>query len=417
MDFGKISDWIGAREEEMVDLQGELTARPALAPENGGSGEWAKAAFLEGYLRDCGLDRIEHFDCPDNRVPEGSRPNFVATIPGKANAPAVWALTHIDVVPPGDQSPDGAWQGWESDPWTVRRAGDEIVGRGVSDDQQAVVSSIFAARALVENGAVPPCPVKLLFVSDEETSSRFGLHYLLGEHADLFSREDLILVPDSGNSEGTMIEVAEKSLLWLEVRVRGRQAHASRPDRGVNAFRAGAELVNMLHDGLRSRFDRVDHLYDLPQSSFEPTRHAAGVPNVNTIPAEEVFCFDCRVLPSYDLDSVMDYAEAQCRRVDGAYGTETRVKVLARQDAPPPTPVDAPVVRLLDAAIREVRGVEPMAMGIGGQTVSAPLRAQGFRTAVWMTCSGTAHQVNETCRIADMVQDARVFAHVFLNAG
>ena len=41
----------------MVELQRGLTAIPALAPENGGDGEWEKARFLEDYLRRHGTPR------------------------------------------------------------------------------------------------------------------------------------------------------------------------------------------------------------------------------------------------------------------------------------------------------------------------------------------------------------------------
>jgi len=413
VDFQKVSRWIDSQVDAMVELQSGLTARPALAPENGGKGEWEKARFLEDYLRRNGLDDIEHLDCPDERVPEGTRPNMVVTVPGRHERPRIWVLTHLDVVPPGERLPDGTWKGWNSDPYTVRRAGDLIVGRGVSDDQQPMVSSIFAVRALIENGVKLAHTVKLLFVADEETNSTYGLRYILREFQHLFSPEDAFIVPDAGSEDGSMIEIAEKSMLWLEFRVRGKQAHASQPGAGINAFRAASHLVCLMDTNLPAQFDRVDHLFDPPVSTFEPTLHAVNVPNVNTIPAEDVFCFDCRVLPAYDLDTVLDFILAQCRQIDRRLGTTTEVKVRARQDAPPATPPDAPVVRLLAPAIEEVYKVKPRTMGIGGATVAAPFRKVGLSAAVWMSSMGTAHQVNEVCSITHMVGDAKVFARVF----
>ena len=82
MDSEKVNDWIGAHAEQMVELQAELTSRPAMAPENGGEGEWEKARFLEGWLCEHGLDQITHYDFADERVSEGTRPNLVAELPG-----------------------------------------------------------------------------------------------------------------------------------------------------------------------------------------------------------------------------------------------------------------------------------------------------------------------------------------------
>ena len=52
--------------------------------------------------------------------------------------------------------------------------------------------------------------------------------------------------------------------------------------------------------------------------------------------------------------------------------------------------------------------------GIGGGTVAAFFRQQGLPAAVWMTVSQTAHQPNEFCLLSNLVGDARVLAHVFL---
>jgi len=409
----EVSEWIGSQEDAMIALQSELTARPAIGPDNDGEGEWEKARFLEGYLREHGIDQIKHLDSPDDRVPGGTRPNIIATIPGLREEPAVWVLTHLDVVPPGEKPSDGTWKGWDTDPFTVQRVGDTIVGRGVSDNQQSIVSSIFGVLALIQNSVRPAHTVRLLFVSDEETGSGHGLDYLLDKHARIFPKNDAYIVPDAGNEDGSMVEVAEKSVLWLEFHVQGKQAHGSRPDRGANAFRAASRLVYLLDTALSGRFDKVDHLYEPPFSTFEPTLHKANVPNVNTIPGEDVFCFDCRVLPDYKLDSVLDSVYAECRSVDASSGTETDVTVRNRLDAPPVTPADAPVVRLLCTAVEEVLGVRPRTMGVGGMTVASMFRARGLPAAVWMTSAGTAHQTNESCPIANMVGDARVFAKVF----
>ncbi|MCG6537839.1 MAG: peptidase dimerization domain-containing protein, partial [Syntrophales bacterium LBB04] len=95
---------------------------------------------------------------------------------------------------------------------------------------------------------------------------------------------------------GTLIEVAEKSLLWLRFTLSGKQCHASRPDLGINTLRATAQLILTL-EKLRSFFNKKDRCFDIPISTFEPTLKEANVPNINTIPGQDIFCLDCRVLP------------------------------------------------------------------------------------------------------------------------
>jgi succinyl-diaminopimelate desuccinylase len=46
--------------------------------------------------------------------------------------------------------------------------------------------------------------------------------------------------------------------------------------------------------------------------------------------------------------------------------------------------------------------------------VAAYLRREGYPVAVWCRTTPTAHQPNEKCLIANMVGNAKVFAHLFL---
>ena len=213
MTFAEANQWIDLQQEEMVELQAALTATPAIGPEHAGEGEWQKSNVLEQYLARHGFPPAQHFDTPDSRVPEGSRPNFTVLLPGKAERPRIWVMCHTDVVPPGEQLEDGTWPGWQSDPFTMRREGDRIIGRGVEDNQQAIVACVFGAQALLENGLQPAHTVALLFVAEEETGSIYGLRHILRENADMFSPDDIILVPDGGSEDGSLIEIGEKSVL------------------------------------------------------------------------------------------------------------------------------------------------------------------------------------------------------------
>ena len=413
MSFAPLNRWLEDHVEEMVDLQAALTAVPALGPEHGGQGEWNKARLLEDYLTEHGIPPAEHYDTPDDRVPEGTRPNFLVRLPGSHPAPRMWVMTHLDVVPPGDRNPDGSYAGWDSDPFVVQREGDRLIGRGVEDNQQDLVASVFALRALLECGVEPCVPACLLFVSAEETGSDYGLNYLLREHAELFTKEDVILVPDGGSEDGSLIEVAEKSVLWLRFRVMGKQSHGSMPHKARNALRATARLICRLDAGLKERYGTPDELYSPPTSTFEPTMHERNVPNVNTIPGSGVFCFDCRILPQYALDDVLAYVRSGMAQVDAEVGTHTELEIMTRIDASPAVPSDTAAVRMLKAALRDVHGIEARPMGIGGSTVAVGFRRAGYPAVVWSKCEGTAHQANESCLISNMLGDAKVFAHVF----
>jgi len=405
--FRRLTERLDTYSDQVVELQRQLVCRVALGPEVGGVGEADKAAFLAEVLKSWGLE-VHNYPAPDDRVPGGTRPNLVAYLPGK-RPEKVWVLSHTDVVPPGDVSL------WESDPFTLRVDGDRLYGRGTEDDHHGIVMSLMVVRAFLDLGLTPERTLALALVADEETGNDKGLAFLLREHPGLFSPEDLIIVPDAGSNDGTMIEVAEKSILWLKVTLLGQQGHASRPHKAKNTLRAAAYVIVALDD-LQREFPRHNPLFRPPMSTFEPTRKEANVPNINTIPGKNVFYLDCRVLPEYDLAQVIERVRAMATEAAGKFGVTVDVETVQTLASAPPTSPEAPVVKALTQAIRQVYGREALPQGIGGGTVAAFFRKAGLPAAVWMTANDCAHQPNEFCFLSHLLGDAKVLAHVCLLA-
>jgi succinyl-diaminopimelate desuccinylase len=405
--FERIKSRIDSYENDMIQLQIDLTSIPALSPENGGDGEYEKAKFLSGYLASKGFKHIEEFNAPDERVSSGIRPNIVVRIPGKNPHKTVWIVTHTDIVPPGEI---GFWDG---DPYKGYVKEGKIFGRGTEDNQQDLVASVFAAKAFLDEGITPESSIGLIFVADEETASIKGLSYLLENGKDLIKNTDMIIVPDFGNKKGSIIEIAEKSILWLKFKTTGEQCHASAPSLGNNAFTAASNLVVEL-GRLNSIFDEYNPLFRPSVSTFEPTKKDANVPNINTIPGDDVFYLDCRVLPSYDLETVMSEIRKIANSIEKKFNVSIEITKVQYGQAPTPTSATAPIVTALKKAVKEVYGVDTSPGGIGGGTVAAHFRQKGLPAAVWCKLTGTVHQPNESCLIANMIGDAKVFAHLFL---
>ncbi len=403
--FRLLWERLGTYRQEMIDLQRELVCRNAVGPEQGGPGERDKAAFLMDLLTGWGL-KVDNYPAPDELAAGGQRPNLVAMLPGK-KPEKVWVLSHLDVVPPGDESL------WRSDPFTLRVDGDRLYGRGTEDNHHGIVTSMMAVKAFLDLNYTPERTVALALVSDEETGSLRGLAHLLKEQRELFSERDLIIVPDAGSPDSTLIEVAEKGILWLRLTLTGQQGHASKPQLAKNTLRACAHVIVALEE-LRREFPLQNPLFQPPESTFEPTQKEANVPNVNTIPGRDVFYLDCRVLPDYELARVKERITDMAREVAERFGVTLEVEPVQELPSAPPTDPEAPVVMALKRAIREVYGREATPRGIGGGTVAAFFRQVGLPAAVWMTVSDTAHQPNEFCLLSNLLGDARVLAHVFL---
>lgn len=144
----------------------------------------------------------------------------------------------------------------------------KVYGRGSEDNGQSLVASLYAVRAMMNLGIRPKRTVILAFVSDEETGSHYGVEWLIKNHPELFRKDDLVLVPDGGNEDGTFIEVAEKSILWFKLKVRGKQVHASMPDKGLNAHRVALDLAYHLDKLLHEKYNKKDELFEPPESTL-----------------------------------------------------------------------------------------------------------------------------------------------------
>jgi succinyl-diaminopimelate desuccinylase len=393
----------------MVELQIALSAVSAVGPENGGDGELLKAELLKNSLIKLGFKNFRNYDAKDFRVSSGIRPNFITTIEGKNKTRFVWIITHMDIVPPGEL------RLWSHDPYSAYVKDGHIFGRGVEDNQQDLVASVFAAKALIDEEITPTNSINLAFVSDEETSSNMGLYYMIDSTDNLFNHDDLIIVPDSGNPEGSLIEVAEKSILWLCFKTTGKQCHGSNPQLGNNAFLAASHLVTKLAK-LKKIFPKVDPLFDPPESTFEPTKKEANVGNINTIPGEDVFCMDCRILPDYDLQDVTTAIQKIVHKIEKKFKVQIEISTAQYVQSAKPTSLDAQVVKALTQAIKTVYNVKAFAGGVGAGTVASYIRKKDYPVAVWSKTNQTAHQPNENCPIDNILGNAKVFAYLFLQS-
>ena len=396
-------DWIENSRDDMTRFMLEMLKIKAVNPDGGGKGEYERVMYMKKSLEDLGL-HVTRYDIPDGRVAEGVRVNLTAVLEGVEKGRTLWLAAHLDTVP------EGSREFWATDPYVPTVRDGKIFGRGAEDNGQAVCSTLFAMKAMKTLGVKPKMNLGLVYVSDEESGSKYGVIPLLEKG--IFKPTDMALVPDSGSPDGAQIEIAEKSILWFKITTKGKQVHGSTPEKGLNARRIAMKFAIQLDDTLHSKYPAKDALFDPPPSTFEPTKCHANVENVNTVPGLDVQYFDCRVLPRYPLDEVLREIESVKLRVEKETEATIEIQPIQREENRNPTPMDSPIVEKLKSALKDLRGLEAKPIGIGGGTVGAYFRRRGIHTAVWSTLDDMAHQPNEYCKIENMVNDAKVFVHI-----
>jgi len=200
---------------------------------------------------------------------------------------------------------------------------------------------IAVARYLKRAGIVPPRDLVFAFVADEEAGGKYGAQWLVDHRPDLFSgvTEAIgevggfsLTVPrrEGGECRLYLIETAEKGLLWMRLKARGRAGHGSMVH-DENAVTAVAEAVARLGrhqfplvltdpvaQFLAAVSEETGYTFDADSPDLEgaigklgpiarivgatlrdtanPTMLQAGY-KANVIPATAEAVLDCRVLP------------------------------------------------------------------------------------------------------------------------
>ena len=409
----KIFGEIERLEAEMTESLCRLLRFPAVSPHNGGLGEEAKAQELSKLIDELGITecaKLEWIRIPDEKSQTGNRPSIILRVPGRTSE-RLWLFCHLDVVSEGDRTL------WNTDPFEPVIKDGQIFARGANDNGQAGIAMLYALKALKNLNITPEYEICLAFVADEEMGSHYSIEPIVRDKIIDFNKDDMIIVPDGGNSLGDFIEIAEKGMLQMEFKVIGKQVHASTPDLGVNACRAANIFSVELDEALHKAFPDSNELFSPGTSTFEPTRRFTNVTSVNIVPGIEKLTFDCRVLPHIKLDDVVKITEKVMKSLMSRIDVKIELNVINRHDPAPSTSPDSKIAKLLEKVIGEVLNIKPRFGGVGGGTFSQFFRHEGIPSVVWeQNTDGQAHQPNEFALVEHMLNNARVFSLIMSGA-
>jgi acetylornithine deacetylase/succinyl-diaminopimelate desuccinylase-like protein len=270
---------IDARHAEQVDFLAELIRVPSDNP----PGDCAAHAVRAAELLEALGFAVERHPVPGaavHAVGMISATNLIVRHRFGAG-PTVALNAHGDVVAPGT--------GWTSDPYGAEQRNGRMYGRGVAVSKSDFATYAYALMALRDSGAPLGGTVELHLTYDEETGGAIGPAWLL---------EQGLTRPDYAISAGFAhaITVAHNGCLHLEVTVRGKSAHAARPETGVDALEAATKLLTALYalrPGLAATSSGVP---GITHPSLNIGLIKGGI-NTNVVPDLVSFRVDRRIIP------------------------------------------------------------------------------------------------------------------------
>lgn len=383
-------------EQNIIEIAKELIPLKAISPASGGEGESARAKYLSSKLKEW---RISHKLYTYKDKSGTPRPNIVASA-GKRGE-TITVIAHTDTVVAGDLNE------WKTDPFTAVVKNRRIYGRGTEDNGTGIIAGMLALKSISESDPGNyNNNMKLVLAADEEVGSEYGVQALIKEG--VFKSDRMFLVPDWGTKTGSDIEVAEKGRLWLRFTVKGKQTHASTPDRGLNAAKLGSSLALAIDADLHKRFGARNPIFDPTASTFEITKREANVGSINIIPGKDVFHMDMRILPEYAPDRVLKAVSNLMTRSK----MNVTLDVIEKSE-PSKMGAKSRMLPMLSGSIRHILGVSPKKVGIGGGTVAAYLRHAGKDAVVWGIEDGMAHEPNEYVSIDSIEKEIEVLNALF----
>lgn len=356
---------------------------PRLVPD--APGEGAIARFLAGVLTDWGF-RVE--------LPEAAphRPNVVSRIGARhRDAPRLMFNGHLDVV---------GVDGMLHEPFEPRLLDGRLYGRGSSDMKGGVAAMCAAAWHAAQAGLAGELIVAA--VVDEEFESQ-GTRALVAGGVGA----DAAVV-----TEPTRLAIApaHRGFTWAEVVVRGRAAHGSRYDVGVDAITHAGWLLTELDDWQERELAGREHPL-LGHASLHAATIDGGV-GWSTYPESCTLRLERRTLPGETVDDALREIEHACTRVaERVTGFEASVRHVFSQ-TPSDVSTDAPVVSRLRDAL-EAAGEAVRVEGLSAWTDAAILNDAGIPAI----CFGPgdialAHAPEEWIRVDEIRRATDVLARL-----
>ncbi|MDQ6691100.1 MAG: ArgE/DapE family deacylase [Gemmatimonadota bacterium] len=354
---------------------------PTLAPDSPGEGDCAQT--LAAVLDDWGF-AVQLIDGAPGR------PNVVARI-GPANAPALMLNGHLDVV---------GVEGMIHEPFAGDLRNGRIYGRGSADMKGGLAATCAAAATSARRDSQRQ--VLVTAVVDEEYES-LGMRALLA--AGIRAEEAIITEPTR-----LAICPAHRGFAWFDVQLRGKAAHGSRYDVGIDAI---------MHAGLLlAELDRLEHTRQagpihplLGRGSLHASTIEGGV-GMSTYPELCKLAIERRTIPGESVQKVTREITDACARVKaGRPEFDARV-TLSTAQLPSDVPVSAAIVKRLVGAV-EREDIPVRIEGLSAWTDAALLNEAGIPTV----CFGPgdialAHAAEEFVPVDDIERATRVLSRV-----
>lgn len=327
---------------------------------------------------------------------------------GAGSGPILLLDGHMDTVDVGDPSR------WAHRPYDAVIKDGILYGRGACDMKGGLAAMVYAVKVLLDMGVELAGDLYIVGVVQEEPCEGLAIRYLIEEGG---IRPDFVVLGEPSNLQ---VRLGHRGRLEMQVHVQGTAAHASSPSLGSNAIHNAARLIF----GLELLAPRLATDPFLGQGTLAVTEIESRAASRNAVPDRCSFFIDRRLTLGEterkalaEVESIINTEEmdAQVRITQYRASSYTGYECVSREAFPAwVMPEDHTLVQNLVRSIRETLGYRPR---LGRWTFStdgtytagvANIPTVGFGPGE----ERYAHTLEEQIRLNDVVDAARVYAHL-----
>lgn len=357
--------------------------------ENPPGREAEAASYMAERLAELGLKAwVDRFG--------GSRGNAVGVL-DSGEGLSLMLNTHLDTVPAGDK------ELWSVPPFSGELRDGKLYGRGAVDAKGCLAAMLGALKSLAEEGWPIRGRLVVAAVADEEADSEGTTRLVSQGHT-----ADYAVV---GEPTGLAPSTAHKGRLVLSVNFKGRSAHASAPQKGVNAAYAASQFALKVERSYAKR-RRRHPLLGPPTASVTLIR--GGVKD-NVVPDSCEVVVDRRLLPGEELERVVRELSRAAEAV--AEPRKAAAEVNVRRYVPPAeTRAGSPIVEAAVRAVEEVLGRRVRPRGFRATCdMSILVNQAGIPTIILGPGSlERAHVADEWVGVEELVKAAEIYRRIVL---
>jgi succinyl-diaminopimelate desuccinylase len=295
-----------------------------------------------------------------------------------------------------------------------------IFGRGVCDMKAGIAAAVFASEAIDRAGVRLPGTIEISGTVDEESGGFAGVAHLAEVGRIAKGRTDFVIIPEPLNVD--RICIGHRGVYWFEVTAHGRIGHGSMPFLGVSAIDGMGRLLQSVRDELMPVLaSRRTDVPVVPPGARHATINVNGIDGGQPIDGIQTPCvadlcravFDRRFLIEEGFEATKaEIIELVARAGSDAHGVRFSVRDLMVVH-PTRTPDDSPVIAALEHSIQRVLGRPAERIASPGTYDHKHVsRIAGVPHCVAYGPGELelAHQPDESCAIADLVNATKVLA-------